>query len=216
MKMWYWGTWSVGMVEVGWWLDLLILVVFSNLNDSMILWFYLSIRVTLQSSAVQDESSFCSSLFVKIKDKLEWCEHILCYSQRDCPWLSRDTFQIWSQMVTCASSSKLCKEFSLSVPRVGFISKKAVSSGGIKKISIRSLSRNEREETAAGFLQYQPSSSAPVTLISVSAGLSSYAEGINTSYFQRRDVSSGRVADNIKHLSRGFRRKKNTVKLKNS
>ena len=35
--MWHWGTWLVGMVGMGWWLDWMILVVFSNLNDSMIL-----------------------------------------------------------------------------------------------------------------------------------------------------------------------------------
>ena len=29
-----------GMVVLGWWLDLMILEVFSNLNNSMILWFY--------------------------------------------------------------------------------------------------------------------------------------------------------------------------------
>ena len=30
-------TWSVGMVGVGWWLDFVILEIFSNLNDSVIL-----------------------------------------------------------------------------------------------------------------------------------------------------------------------------------
>ena len=29
-------TWSVGMVGMGWWLDQVILMVFSNLNDSVI------------------------------------------------------------------------------------------------------------------------------------------------------------------------------------
>ena len=36
--MWHWGTWSVGMVGTGWWLDYMILVVFSNFNYSIILW----------------------------------------------------------------------------------------------------------------------------------------------------------------------------------
>ena len=35
--MWHWGTWSVGMMGMGWRLDWMILEVFSNLNDSMIL-----------------------------------------------------------------------------------------------------------------------------------------------------------------------------------
>ena len=37
--MWHWGTRLVGMVGMGWWLDWMILVVFSNLNNSMILYF---------------------------------------------------------------------------------------------------------------------------------------------------------------------------------
>jgi len=38
MWMWHWVRQSVGMVGVVWWLDWMIVVVFSNLNDSMILW----------------------------------------------------------------------------------------------------------------------------------------------------------------------------------
>ena len=34
MEMWHQVTWSVGTVGMGWWLDLVILVVFSNRNDS--------------------------------------------------------------------------------------------------------------------------------------------------------------------------------------
>ena len=30
------GTWSVGAVGIGWWLDLVIIEVFSNLSDSVI------------------------------------------------------------------------------------------------------------------------------------------------------------------------------------
>ena len=41
--MWHWGTWSVGMMGMGWWLDWMILEVFSNLNDSMILQHLLSL-----------------------------------------------------------------------------------------------------------------------------------------------------------------------------
>jgi len=37
MGIWHWGTWSVGMVGVGQWWDLGILVVFSNLNDAVML-----------------------------------------------------------------------------------------------------------------------------------------------------------------------------------
>ena len=33
-----------GIAVLGWWLDLMILEVFSNLNDSMILWLYDSMR----------------------------------------------------------------------------------------------------------------------------------------------------------------------------
>ena len=36
--MWHWGTWLMGMVGVDWWLDQLILEVFSNLHDCVILW----------------------------------------------------------------------------------------------------------------------------------------------------------------------------------
>ena len=32
--MWHWGTWLVGMVVLGWWLDWIVLVIFSNLNAS--------------------------------------------------------------------------------------------------------------------------------------------------------------------------------------
>jgi len=35
--MWYLGTWQVGMVVVGGWLDYIILEVFSNLNEPVIL-----------------------------------------------------------------------------------------------------------------------------------------------------------------------------------
>ena len=35
----------VGMAMMGWRLDVLILVMFSNLNDSMISWTYLSLKV---------------------------------------------------------------------------------------------------------------------------------------------------------------------------
>ena len=34
-----WYISSIGMVVSGWWLDLMILEVFSNLNDSTILWY---------------------------------------------------------------------------------------------------------------------------------------------------------------------------------
>ena len=37
-SMWHLGTWSVGMVGMSWCLGFMILVVFSNLNDSVILW----------------------------------------------------------------------------------------------------------------------------------------------------------------------------------
>ena len=37
MEIWHGGTWSVGMVEVGWWLDLVTVVLFSNLTDFMTL-----------------------------------------------------------------------------------------------------------------------------------------------------------------------------------
>lgn len=37
MCMWHWGTWSEGVVRVGWWLDYMIFVIFSNMNDSTIL-----------------------------------------------------------------------------------------------------------------------------------------------------------------------------------
>ena len=40
VEMWHWGTWLRGQVGIGWQLDLVILGVFSNLNDSMVLWFY--------------------------------------------------------------------------------------------------------------------------------------------------------------------------------
>jgi len=46
---------SVDVVEVGWWLDYMILEVFSNLNDSMILWF-LSTFVCLVMLVVQQDS----------------------------------------------------------------------------------------------------------------------------------------------------------------
>lgn len=36
--MWYWEL--VGMVEMSYWLDLMILMVFTNLNNSVSLWFY--------------------------------------------------------------------------------------------------------------------------------------------------------------------------------
>jgi len=36
--VWHWGTWLVGMVVVGWWLDWMILEVFPNRNDCLILW----------------------------------------------------------------------------------------------------------------------------------------------------------------------------------
>ena len=35
--MWHWGTWSVGMVGMGWWLDQMILEVFSSPTDSTVL-----------------------------------------------------------------------------------------------------------------------------------------------------------------------------------
>jgi len=38
VEMQHWGMWSVGMVELGWWLDWMILEVFSI--ESWILWFY--------------------------------------------------------------------------------------------------------------------------------------------------------------------------------
>ena len=48
--MWTCGTWghgSVGMVMMGWWLDLMVLVVFSNFNGSV----FLSALLSLVSSA---------------------------------------------------------------------------------------------------------------------------------------------------------------------
>ena len=36
MKMWHWGTWLVGLVGMGWWLNWMILKVFPNLNDPKI------------------------------------------------------------------------------------------------------------------------------------------------------------------------------------
>ena len=39
VEMWHLGTRSVGTVGMGWWSDWMILVVFSNLNGSVILWF---------------------------------------------------------------------------------------------------------------------------------------------------------------------------------
>jgi len=38
VKMWHWGTCSVGMLGMGRWMDLVILEVLSNLNVSTILW----------------------------------------------------------------------------------------------------------------------------------------------------------------------------------
>ena len=35
MEIWHWGTWSVGMAGLDWWLNLVILVVFSYLNDAV-------------------------------------------------------------------------------------------------------------------------------------------------------------------------------------
>lgn len=35
VEMWHLGMWFSGHVVMGWWLDLMILVIFSNLNDSM-------------------------------------------------------------------------------------------------------------------------------------------------------------------------------------
>ena len=37
MDMWHWGMWLVHMMGVGWWLDMMVLGVFSNLYDSVIL-----------------------------------------------------------------------------------------------------------------------------------------------------------------------------------
>lgn len=47
-EMWHWGMWLVGMVGMGWGLDRMILWVFSNLNDSMIL-FYHSMTYSMKS-----------------------------------------------------------------------------------------------------------------------------------------------------------------------
>ena len=38
VEMWHCRTWLVGIAVMGWWLDWMILVVFYNLNDCMILW----------------------------------------------------------------------------------------------------------------------------------------------------------------------------------
>ena len=40
VELWHWGTWAVGTVRVGWQLDLVILEVFSDLNDTMTVWVY--------------------------------------------------------------------------------------------------------------------------------------------------------------------------------
>ena len=37
IEMWHWGTWSAGIVGMDW--DWMVLEVFSNLDDSMVLWF---------------------------------------------------------------------------------------------------------------------------------------------------------------------------------
>jgi len=39
MEIWHWGTWLVGMMGMSWWLDWMILEVFSNRNESVILWY---------------------------------------------------------------------------------------------------------------------------------------------------------------------------------
>jgi len=50
----------VGMVVMGWWLDL-ILVVFSNLNDSMILWFQQTLQSTGPGRQLQTQKDIISS-----------------------------------------------------------------------------------------------------------------------------------------------------------
>lgn len=37
MEMWHPGMWLVGVVGMDWWLDVMILVGLSNLNDSVVL-----------------------------------------------------------------------------------------------------------------------------------------------------------------------------------
>jgi len=40
LEMWHWGPWLVGVVVMGWWLNYMILVLFSNLWNWFWSWFY--------------------------------------------------------------------------------------------------------------------------------------------------------------------------------
>ena len=92
MEMWHWGMWSVGMVGVGQWLDL---VVFSNPSDSVILWF----------------SSFCCGVVCLVKKSLHHLTHLNVHAL-NLTKLTSDFFLLWAtkcdQLANCQSQWPWC------------------------------------------------------------------------------------------------------------
>lgn len=63
--MWNWGIWSRAVTGIVSWLDYMILVLFSNLNDSMILWKPSAWNICMASIAVCVKSSIILWIYVR-------------------------------------------------------------------------------------------------------------------------------------------------------